>query len=85
MFKARRDSAARVSQRQPKHKRKKCFTYVAVICSDPEAQSLLPQFLLGNFNTFLKRDLATLAKECGANLVLVRFGVVCVRGLLFIV
>ena len=72
VFKLKRGSASHAFQRQPRNKHKKCLTYVAMICDNAEAQRLLPQFVLGNCNTFLKREWEALAKECGANLILVR-------------
>jgi hypothetical protein len=60
------------TQKVARFKRRCCLTHVAVICDNTELQPLMPQFILGNFATFLQRDLAMLRSRCPPNIVLVR-------------
>ena len=53
-------------------KRRSCLTHVGVICDDPALQPLLPQYVIGNFATFLVRDWRALQASCPSNVVLVR-------------
>ena len=52
--------------------RRTCLTHVGVICDDPALQPLLPQYVIGNFATFLLRDWRALQASCPSNVVLVR-------------
>ena len=72
VFGRRGESSPPVVQRLAKKLRKKCLTYIAMICNDREIQPLLPQYVIGNESTFLKKDLKRLGDACGANVVLVR-------------
>ena len=72
VFGKRGERSSPVAQRLAKKLRKKCLTYIAMICNHREIQSLLPQYIIGNEHTFLKRDLKRLGDACGANIVLVR-------------
>ena len=72
VFGKRGERSPPVAQRLAKKLRKKCLTYIAMICNHQEVQSLLPQYIVGNEHTFLKRDLKRLGDACGANVVLVR-------------
>ena len=59
-------------QRVSRAKRRSCFTHVGLICDRPDLQPLLPQFVIGNFATFLERDMHSLRARCPSNVVLVR-------------
>ena len=63
-------------QIQLTNKRRKCITLVALICDHAEIQRLLPQVLIANHHTFLKRELDALARECTPNMILVRHAVI---------
>ena len=73
--------SAAVVQRVPKQSRKKCLTYIAIITSRREYQHLLPQYIVGNESTFLKKDVDALSSVLKGNTVLVRCawcgGIVC--------
>ena len=72
--------SANVVQRVPKQSRKKCLTYIAIISSRREYQHLLPQYIVGNESTFLKKDVDALSHVLKGNTVLVRCawrGIVC--------
>lgn len=59
---------------QPASRKRKrtCLTHVAVICDNPRLQPLLPQYIIGNCNTFLQRDWQGLLAGAPGNVVLVR-------------
>ena len=59
-------------QRVSRSKRRSCLTHVGLICDRPDLQPLLPQFVIGNFATFLQRDMDSLRGRCPSNVVLVR-------------
>ena len=48
------------------------LTHVCFICDDPSVQPLLPQIIIGNFNTFLVRDMLELLDDTPKNVYLVR-------------
>ena len=62
-----------VLRRMPKRQRRKCLTHVAVIANDKVVQKTLPQFVIGNEATFLRRDFAELEAAAGPHVVLIRF------------
>ena len=73
LFRKRRDPpGAEPVQRADRRKRRTCLTYVAFICDRPELQPLLPQVIIGNFGTFLARDLPGLQAASPANVELIR-------------
>ena len=53
-------------------KRRACLTHVAVVCDNPTLQPLLPQYVIGNLQTFLLREWRALLASCPDNVVLVR-------------
>ena len=57
----------------PARKRKKCITLVALVCNDIEVQRALPQILIGNNHTFLKRDIEAVMRECAPNMIVIRY------------
>ena len=59
-------------QSLPNSKRRKFLTLVAVITDEPTVQRYMPQFVIGNFHTFLKRDMHLLAAAGGGSVVLIR-------------
>ena len=59
-------------QNLPNNKRRKFLTLVAVIADDPTVQAHMPQFIIGNFHTFLKRDMHALMAAAGEKVVLIR-------------
>ena len=60
-------------QVQPSKKRKKCITLVALVCDNMEIQRTLPQILIGNYHTFLKRDIEAVMRECAPNMIVIRY------------
>ena len=60
-------------QNLPNNKRRKYLTLVAVITDEPAVQKRMPQFIIGNFHSFLKRDMDLLVAAAGENLVLIRY------------
>ena len=71
VFAKKRNGRRTLPQRQPRTKRRKCLTHVALICNQPDIQAQLPQFVIGNNATFRKRDLRELGRECGPRVVMV--------------
>ena len=63
-------------QQLAKAKRRKFLTLIAAVSDNSLVQSILPQVLIGNCHTFLKRDLAQLAEACSSNMVLIRSSLV---------
>ena len=45
-------------------KRRRCMTHVALVCDRTDLQPLLPQFIIGNEATLLKKDLPALRALC---------------------
>ena len=73
IFKKRKDPpATEPHERASRAKRRACLTHVAFICDRPDIQPSLPQVLVGNFATFLVRDMAALQAACPPNVHLVR-------------
>ena len=73
MFKKRRDPpAAEPRERASRGKRRACLTHVAFVCDRPDIQPLLPQVLVGNFATFLVREMAALKAAAPPNVHLIR-------------
>lgn len=64
--------AASLSQPVSKAKRRKCMTYVAVVCDDATLQPLMPQFLVGNAHTLLQKDMPSILEHMPANVILLR-------------
>lgn len=60
-------------QVQPSKKRKTCITLVALVCNSIEIQRTLPQILIGNYRTFLKRDIEAVMRECAPNMIVIRY------------
>ena len=53
--------------------KKRCYlSYVSIICDRPDVQPLLPQFIIANERTLLKRDLPTLIRAAPPNVRLLR-------------
>ena len=53
-------------------KRRRFITHVAVLCESTEVQQSLPQFIIGNELTFLKREFEALQSAAGARIILIR-------------
>ena len=64
--------AASLSQPVPRSKRRKCMSYVAVVCDDIALQPLLPQFLVANEHTVLRRNMPSLLEHLPNNVILLR-------------
>ena len=47
-------------------------TLVAFVCNNVAIQSKLPQILIANEHTFLKRDVKEIVGACGSNMIIVR-------------
>ena len=60
-------------QVHPSKKRKKCITLVALVCNDINVQRSLPQILIGNYHTFLKRGIEAVMRECAPNMIVIRY------------
>ena len=63
-----------LEQHLPKKKRRKCLTLIATVADDDLVQDVLPMFLIGNFNAFLKRDMKLLRDVAGPRVELIRCG-----------
>ena len=63
---------ATLAQRVPRAKRRRCVTFVGLICDSPAMQRVLPQFLVGNAVTFKAREMEALRAACPDNVVLIR-------------
>lgn len=63
---------AEPSQPASRKRRRTCLTHVAVICDNPRLQPLMPQYIIGNFSTFLQRDWPALVASAPGNVVLIR-------------
>ena len=59
-------------QVHPSKRRKKCITLVALVCNDMDVQRSLPQILIGNYHTFLKREVEAVIRECAPNMIVIR-------------
>ena len=70
VFKPRKGGV--VEHNLPKGKRRKCLTLVSVISDEPSIQKHMPQILIGNCHTFLKREMHLLAASCNDTLILIR-------------
>ena len=64
--------AAAPAQWANRSKRRRCLSHVAFICDRPELQPVMPQVLIGNCATLLRRDWAALLAGCPPNVFLVR-------------
>ena len=60
------------TQPASRKRRRTCLTHVAIICDNPRLQPLLPQYIIGNCNTFLRKDWSGLLAGAPGNVVLVR-------------
>ena len=65
-------AARSLRQHLPKNKRRKCLTLITTVADDEAIQNVLPMFLIGNFNAFLKRDMTLLRKAVGPRVELIR-------------
>ena len=68
----RQSPNAEPTQQASRKSRRTCLTHVAVICDNPKLQPLLPQYIIGNLQTFLKRDWPVLLASAPGNVVLIR-------------
>ena len=59
-------------QHVPKWKQRRYMSHVGVICDRPDVQAVLPQFVIGNQRTLLKRDIAALRRGRPMNVRLIR-------------
>ena len=64
--------AASLAQPVSRSKRRKCMSYVAVLCDDAALQPLLPQFLVANEHTVLKREMRNILAHLPQNVILLR-------------
>ena len=53
-------------------KRRRFITHVAVLCESKDVQLSLPQFIIGNELTFLKREFEALQDAAGDRIILIR-------------
>ena len=70
--KKRQGPDAEPTQPASRNKRRTCLTHVAIICDNPRLQPLLPQYIIGNSQTFLQRDWPALLAAAPGNVVLIR-------------
>lgn len=61
-----------LKQEHPHKKRRLCMTLVALVCDNTAVQSRLPQILIANEHTFLKRDIKDIVHACRPNMAIVR-------------
>ena len=62
----------KLGERVSKHEQRACFTHVAMVCDDAEAQKLLPQYVVGNEMLLPARRMHELLACAPRNVVLVR-------------
>lgn len=62
----------KVAQHKPKAHRRKCITLILTISDDPDVQQRIPSFVIGNFHTFLKKEMTALCKAAGDRVELIR-------------
>lgn len=61
-----------IEQHLPKSKRRKTLTLVMTVADDSRVQSLLPCFLVGNYNAFLQREMKALRAAAGPRVQVIR-------------
>lgn len=62
----------KVAQHKPKAHRRKCISLITTISDDPDVQQRIPSFIIGNFHTFLKKEMAALCEAAGDRVQLIR-------------
>jgi len=72
VFHSKKRGGPEPTQPASRKRRRTCLTHVAIICDNPRLQPLLPQYIIGNHNTFLQRDWSGLLAGAPGNVVLVR-------------
>ena len=60
------------TQKVSRGRRRACLTHVGLVCDSVEFQPHMPQYIIGNTNMFLQRDMPALKAACPANVILVR-------------
>ena len=62
----------KVAQHKPKAHRRKNISLILTISDDPDVQQRIPSFIIGNFHTFLKKEMTALSKAVGDRVELIR-------------
>ena len=62
----------KVAQHKPKAHRRKCISLITTISDDADVQQRIPSFLIGNFHTFLQKEMAALCEAAGDRVQLIR-------------